>query len=187
MNRFTTFTAGGFVLAALVGAALGQTEDVPQFPKPKAEHGWLQELAGEWESEVEMMPPGQPPEKIKGTETVRSVGGFWIVAENRGTFMGAPFTGLLTLGYDAAKGRYVGTWIDSMTDYLWTYEGKVDKAGKVLTLETQGPCPDAPGKVSRFREVLEVRSEDHKVFSSSMEGEDGKWTTIMTVDYRRTK
>jgi hypothetical protein len=74
-----------------------------------------------------------------------------------------------------------------MTGHLWAYDGEVDKAGKVLTLETEGPCPAAPGRVSRFREVLEVRSKDHKVFSSSMEGEDGKWTTFMTIDYRRAK
>ena len=178
----------GLVLTVSVGAALIQAEDVPEFPKPQKEHEWLQQLVGEWESEATMfMEPEQPPVTSKGTESVRSVGGFWIVAENKGTFMETPFTGLLTLGYDAEKKRYVGTWVDSVQAYLWTYQGAVDEAGKVLTLETEGPCPAEPGKMSRFKEVLEIRSKDHKVFTSSMQGEDGKWNIMVRIEYRRKK
>jgi hypothetical protein len=182
------FTGAGFVVVLLAGAAGSQTRDAPQMPKPEKEHAWLGQLVGEWESNVEMfMGPDQPTITSKGTESVRALGGFWIVAENKGTYMDAPFTGLLTLGYDAQKKRYVGTWVDSMSGYLWKYDGAVDKAGKVLTLETEGPCPAAPGEMSRFKEVLDIKSKDHKVFTSSIQGPDGTWTTMMTINYRRTK
>ena len=50
--------------------------------EPQKEHLWLQKLVGEWTCEAEMtMKPDEPPAKSKGTETVRSLGGLWILAE----------------------------------------------------------------------------------------------------------
>jgi hypothetical protein len=159
---------------------------MPEMPKPVEQHQWLQQLTGEWTTHVEAtMEPGAAPITSEGTETVRSIGGFWVMAENQGDFMGAPFTGILTLGYDTEKGRYIGTWIDSMTDRLWTYEGSVDASGKKLTLECDGPCPMRPGETVTFRESIEIKSKDHKVFTSAIQNDDGSWMTMLTIDYRR--
>lgn len=181
-------TIAGLVFAVLAAAAPSQAQEVPELPKPRKQHEWLQQLVGEWESEVEIQTEtGQPPVKSQGTESVRSLGGFWIVAENKGNMMGTPFTGLMTLGYDTQTQQYVGTWVDSMSGYLWKHEGSVDASGKVLTLETEGPCPTASGELSQFKEVLEIKSPDHKVFTSSMQGDDGTWTKMLTINYRRVK
>jgi hypothetical protein len=56
-----------------------------------------------------------------------------------------------------------------------------------LTLDTEGPSPLEPGKKAKFREVLELKAPDHKVFTSYMQGEDGKWVKFVTMDYRRKK
>jgi Protein of unknown function (DUF1579) len=40
-------------------------------------HQWLQRLVGEWAYEVEAKEPGKPPEKLEGSESVRSLGGIW--------------------------------------------------------------------------------------------------------------
>jgi hypothetical protein len=192
-NRFKEsmmrkIAVAGLVAALMATVSVCQAQDVPKMPGPEQEHEWLQQLAGEWDADAEaFMEPGKPPMKCKGTESIRSIGGFWIVAETKSTMMGMPFTGCLTIGYDPQKERYLGTWIDSMTSYLWKYEGTVDSAGKILTLETEGPCPASPGKLIKFKEVLEIKDKDHKRFTSSMQGEDGKWTTIMTINYRRKK
>jgi Protein of unknown function (DUF1579) len=155
---------------------------------PEKEHEWLQQAVGEWDVETEItMEPGQPPIKTKGTEKVRAIGGFWTIAEINGNFMDMTFTGVLTLGYDPEKKKYVGTWIDSMNNYMWKYVGSVDAAGKSLTLETKGPCPKAPGKLFNFKEVIEIKDKDHKVFTSAMQEDDGTWTTIMTAKYQRKK
>jgi hypothetical protein len=179
-----TFTAS---LVALLAVTTVTRSQEPQMPAPQKEHDWLKQLAGEWESESEITTPGQPPIKSKGKESARMIGGFWLVAENTGDFMGTPFTGILTLGYDAQKKYYVGTWIDSVQGYLWTYHGEVDAAGKKLTLHTEGPSHTAPGKLANFREVIEIKSDDEKVFTSEMQTEDGAWTKLVTANYRRKK
>lgn len=183
----TKIVVTGCIVATLAVVAVRAAQDEPQMPQPQREHQWLEQLVGEWDTEAEMtMGPGQPPQKMKGAESGRMIGGFWAVLENKGEFMGGPFTGILTLGYDPEKKKYIGTWVDSVTSYLWKYEGTVDASGKVLTLETEGPCPEAPGELAKFREVLEIKSKDHKVFTSAMQ-KDGEWVTIMTIHYHRKK
>jgi hypothetical protein len=55
-------------------------------PKPDPEHDWLQQFVGKWETDMECcMEPGKPPMKSKGAESVRPIGGFWIIAEGEGT------------------------------------------------------------------------------------------------------
>lgn len=173
------------IVALLISTAAVQAEEMPDMPQPVAQHAWLQQLVGQWESKVQMFENGEPSDESQGTETVRPVGDFWIMAENRGDFMGQPFTGIQTLGFDPEKQQFVGTWVDSVTGYLWTYEGTLDEAEKALTLRTEGPCPLTPGDTVQFKEVLEVESDDHKTFTSSMQDEDGNWITVMKADYQR--
>src|SRR5690606_8060253 len=99
------------------------------------------------------------------------LGPFWLVATGKSEAMGHPYEHVLTLGYDAQASKYVGTWVDSMSGYLWKYEGKVDASGKILTLESEGPCPMTKGRLSKFREVTEFKSDDHRVFTSSILGD----------------
>jgi hypothetical protein len=182
------FVMAGWIVTLLAGATALQAQEAPPMPAPEKEHMWLQQLVGEWETETEaVMEPGKPPIKCKGSESARSVGGFWVLAENKGSFMDMPVTGILTLGYDAGKKQYTGTWVCSMMPHIWRYEGTMDAAGKVLTLETQGPDPTSPGKLARFKDVLELKSKDHKVMTSSMQKEDGEWVTFATMHYRRKK
>lgn len=170
--------------AVAVGVVWGGDE-VNQMPTPVKEHQWLQQLVGEWESDVHVYMPGQPEMTSKGVETVRAVGGFWTVSENKGSMMGDPFTGLLTLGYDPASGKYIGTWIDSMSSMLWKYEGKLDESKTKLTLETTGPSCMDPTATADYRETLELKGKNQKVFESHVKGPDGNWTKMMRIEYRR--
>lgn len=187
-----TKAIAGLIVALLNGAiflhAVEDTPKMPEMPPPVKEHTWLQNFVGEWVTDVEVtMVPGQPSMKGKGTERTRMLGGFWIVAEGTGEMPGmGTMNSILTLGYDPQKKKYVGTWVDSMMSYLWKYEGTLDPTGKILKLETEGPCPTKPG-LSKFKEVTEFKSKDHRVFTSSILGDDGKWTTMVTGHARRKK
>jgi Protein of unknown function (DUF1579) len=157
--------------------------------QPKKQHEWLQKLVGEWTYEADCtMGPDQLPEKFKGSESVRSLGGVWVLCEGRGEMPdGGMATTLMTLGYDPQKKRYVGTWIGSMMTHLWVYDGALDAAEKVLTLDTEGPDFAAEGKMAQYKDVIEFKSDDHRVLASHMLGDDGQWHGFMTANYRRKK
>jgi hypothetical protein len=157
--------------------------------EPQQEHRWLQQLVGEWTSEAEMaMEPGKPPEKFFGTETVRSLEGLWVLAEGHGEMPGGgAATTVLTLGYDPQKKRYVGTFIGSMMTHLWVYDGAMDGAEKVLTLDTEGPSMAGDGTMAKYKDAIEIKSPDHRVLTSRVLGADGKWNEFMTAHYRRKK
>lgn len=155
--------------------------------EPKKEHQWLQNLVGEWTYETEAtMEPGKPAEKFGGTESVRSLGGLWILAGGQGEMPGCgATTTMMTLGYDPQKQRYVGTWIGSMMTHLWIYEGELDADERVLTLNSEGPAMTDDGKMAKYRDAIEFKSDDHRVMTSQVLGDDGQWHKFMTATYRR--
>ena len=150
--------------------------------QPQAEHAWLEQLVGEWDTEMTYSPgPGEPEATHAGTETVRSLS-VWVACE--GTMPmpdGKPGRTLMTLGYDLARGKFVG----SMMTYLWLYEGTLDAAGRVLTLEAEGPSMAEEGKTVKYRDAIEVVPPDHRVMTSRCPGPDGEWRLFVTTHYRR--
>ena len=157
--------------------------------EPQKEHQWLQQFVGDWTYESECdMGPDQPRGKFTGSESARSIGGLWILAEGQGQMPdGGAATMFLTIGFDPQRKRYVGTWIGSMMTTLWVYDGWLDEAGTTLTLEAEGPSMAAEGKTAKYRDVTEFKSADHRVFRSMMLGDDGQWKEFMKADYRRKK
>lgn len=155
--------------------------------EPQEEHRWLQQLVGRWTFESEAsMGPGQPPMKSSGKETVRSLGGLWVVADGVGQMPeGGPADMMMTLGYDPKKGRFVGTWVGSMMALMWVYDGFLDKDRKVLTLEAEGPSFTDEGKTAKYRDIITLESADHRTLTSRALGDDGTWTEFMTAHYRR--
>ncbi len=153
----------------------------------RKEHQWLHRLVGEWTSEMDApAEEGKPAEKHSGTESVRSLGGVWVILEGQGEMPGGGIAqSIMTLGFDETKGRFVGTFVASMMTYLWVYEGDLDADGNKLTLETTGPSFTDEGKMARYRDVIEFRGDDHRVLSSVCQGEDGQWTQVMVAHYRR--
>lgn len=167
---------------------LANTACAQDFPKPTAEHKWLEQFVGEWETEATgVAGPDQPEMKCKGEIKSRMLGGFWVISEAKTDMMGTAVNAIQTIGYDAEKKAYVGTWVDSMLNHMWKYEGAVDKTGKILTLEAEGPNFFAEGKKAKFRDVYEFKDKDHIVVSSQMQGEDGKWVTFMNGSAKRVK
>lgn len=162
-------------------------QDSTMHAEPQKEHHWLQKLIGEWTYETEVtMAPDQPPEKSTGTEQVRSLGGFWVLAEGQGEMPGCGMaTTLMTLGYDPQKQRYVGTWIGSMMTYLWRYDGELDTNETVLTLNSEGPAMTGDDKLAKYRDVIEFKSDNHRVMTSHMLRDDGQWHHFMTANYWR--
>lgn len=155
--------------------------------EPQPEHLWLRQLVGEWAYEAEGMSASGDIDRAEGSESVRSLGDLWFLAEGSGTMPdGSPATTLMTLGYEPRTGRYVGTWIGSMMTHLWLYEGTVDAAGTTLTLEAEGPSMTGDGGMARYRDVIELQDDDHRTLRSFLLGAEGEWQEFMVAHYRRT-
>lgn len=154
---------------------------------PQKEHHWLLQLVGEWECEMQcVMAPGQPPTTSRGKESVRTLGGLWALCEGRGEMPdGGECVTQMTLGYDPARKRYVGSFIGSMMTHKWEYDGQLDETGKVLTLDTEGPSFTGEGKMARYQDVIEITGDGERVLRSQVKGDDGQWHRFMTATYRR--
>ncbi len=153
------------------------------------EHDWLRQLVGEWTYSFEAYAePGQPPTIHTGTQSIRPLGDIWILSEGRGEFAdGATDLSQMTLGYDPAKQRFVGTYVGSMMTHLWVYEGTLDAASHTLSLDCEGPGMTPDAKMAKYIDAIELKSADHWVLTSSVLGEDGQWTTFMTGHHLRVK
>ena len=160
-----------------------QATKVPQ-ATPEAEHRWLMRLVGEWTIEADQA-PGQP--KFTGTETVRPLGEVWVLAE--GTHQvegGQPHRSLMTLGFDSAQKRFVGTWLGSMMTHLWVYDGQLSEDGSTLNLDCMGPSMDGSGKLVPYRDVIELKNDDERILRGLEKAEDGSWREFMVTRYRRS-
>ena len=155
-------------LLALAVPALAQ---MPPMPTPGPEHEMLKKDVGTWDATVEsFMAPGAPPTVSKGTETVTMIGGFWQLTEFKSEMMGEPFEGRGATGFDPAKKKYVGTWVDTMSSGYYTVEATYDAATKTMTGTMEGPDPS--GAVAKTKETTEWKDADNRVFT--MYAPDGK-------------
>ena len=141
-----------FFLAVLVACALlvmhahsSTTHQEPSAPALPPEVKRLEAWVGTWDAELEMMGT-----TTKGSETCRlDCGGFWLVTEHTGSFMGQPFLGRGLTGYDPARQAYSGVWVDSSGGPMSVFaDGQFSADGKTFTAEVDGVGMD--GKPARF-------------------------------------
>lgn len=181
MRKFVWLTLTILALCSTFAQAEEVAPEMPEMPKPQKEHEWLHNLVGEWKTRSTVnMGPEEAPMECEGTEKGAMFGGFWVVVKGESETMGTTVETQLTLGYDPAKGKYVGTWIDTVNNYLWNYTGTLDENGKTLTLLTEGQCPMTPGKTRQFKEVITLWGDNEKIFTSFMQMDDGTWQEIVT-------
>ncbi|WP_439599364.1 DUF1579 domain-containing protein [Falsiroseomonas sp.] len=154
---------------------------------PTAEHRWLQRLAGVWTSEANcVMGPDQPAVTMRGRETVRMLGDVWMIGEGTGEMPdGDTGRTVMTLGFDPAKGRFVGSFIGSMMTMMWLYDGALDAAGRVLTLQAEGPDMGTPGRIALYHDIIEMLDDGTRSLTSRMQDADGQWQPVMSAHYRR--
>ncbi|HVP37624.1 MAG TPA: DUF1579 domain-containing protein [Candidatus Saccharimonadales bacterium] len=189
-----------FLCAALLaaGACAAAADETPKsgagaqapamaFPKPGPEHALLAADVGTWDATLEMtMAPGAPPETTTGVRTVNMIcGGLWMQEDIQSTMMGMPFQGRGLTGWDPAKGKYVGVWVDAMSTYVMSSEGTCDKATGTFTMWQESPGPD--GKPMKWRTETKSPDPDTRVWIAYMPTPDGKEYVGMKATYKRRK
>ncbi len=159
---------------------------MPPLPKPGPDQEVLKMQAGTWDATIEsFMAPGAPASVSKGVETnTLGMGGLWLVTDVTSEFMGIPFQGHGVTGWDPAKKKYVGTWVDSMSTGLSLSEAAYDPATKTVTGTMEGP--DMEGRIVKTKSVMEFKG-DTRVFSMYQPGPDGKDAIGMRITYTKRK
>ena len=122
----------------------------------------------------------------KGTAESKSLlGDRFVQTTVTSDFMGKPFNGLGISGYDKARKKLVGTWMDSMSTGIGHIEGTADASGKVITLQMKATDP-LTGKETRMRIVGRWEGDD-KLVEEFYEKKAGKEVKTMEITYTRAK
>ena len=157
-----------------------------KYATPGEAHQVLKQLAGSWTCNVKMwMAPGAPAQESPATEEAKMIMGDRYVHEAvKGTFNGMPFEGSGLMGYDNAKKKYIGAWIDNMGTGIMTSEGTYDAAKKTFTMEAQGIDP-MTGKTMKSRGIIRIESDTKLVHEMYSKGPGGKEFKMMEITYTR--
>ena len=146
--------------------------------KPGPEHEMLKKFEGNWDATVSF--GGQ---EAKGQSVYKvGFGGLWLTQQFVGDMGGMKFEGRGTTGYDTAKKKYVGVWIDSMSNGIALMEGEFSKDGKTYTETGEGPGPD--GKPMKMKNVCEFKDNDTILFTM-YNVNDGKDQEMMKITYKK--
>jgi hypothetical protein len=157
---------------------------------PLPEHKILAQQEGVWDAEMSMFTPGQDPKeavKSKGVETNRLLAGKWLISDIKGEFFGSAFEGHGVNGYDAKKAKYIGTWVDSMSQHIDLLEGTYDEKTKTLKLYGDSVDP-ASGKPMKMRLETQFKDDDTRLFFGffQMDGEK-EFNKFMEIKYTKRK
>jgi hypothetical protein len=172
-------------VSAIVATSWVYAQDA-NVPGGSPAHKLLQLDEGEWDAEMSLfLQPGAPPLVSQCSETNELLpGGLWVISRFEGNIAGAPFSGVGMNGYDPVKKKYVGSWVDSMTPHMMTYEGDYDEASKTLTTAAQGRDPQS-GEVVVYKQIARHVNENTRTFEMHAPGADGEYEKMMEIKYTR--
>ena len=153
---------------------------------PGPQHKQLAEhFVGTWNTKQTMwMDPSAPPMTETGKDVSTLFGDRHVRTEFSSQFMGQPFAGIAMTSYDNVKGKYVGSWIDSMATGQFMAEGDYDPATKTYTFHGEMADPMKAGTKTPVREVIRIVDKDNHVMEW-YETRDGKEHKSMEITYTR--
>jgi len=164
------------------GDAQAPAEMVP--PKPGPEHLRLADHVGKWKiSQKSMWDPSKPPVMGEGREECSLVcNGLFLRSDYHVKDVTGDFWGTGILGYDTEKKKYTGNWTDSYSTMQFPYEGTCEGNTCTFTM----PVPAQGGRPATVMTmVAEEIDKDHRKFTISCPGPDGKVMTMMETMYTR--
>lgn len=182
-----------FALACLAGWSLASpvtAQEPPPVQKPLPEHKILAADEGTWDATIRMYAggPDAEPSVSKGREVNEVLpGGLWVLSKFEGDFGGMKMYGRGQFGYDPAKKKYIGTWLDSTSTVLSMLEGEYDARTKTMTFAGDGYDPVQKVKFTQ-KMVTKTRDDGSRVFTLSMkfEGQPAE-AKFLEITYTKRK
>ena len=147
---------------------------------PGAPHELLRSLEGKWTTRTRAwMETGAPPVESTGTcEQEMILEGRFLRQEYKGEMMGGLFTGINTVGYDNHAGKFVSTWIDSMSTGIYYFEGSARSDGRTIAQECRYDDPVRGPSI--WRSVMKIVDGSTVVYEAYL-GEEGKEEKMMEM------
>jgi hypothetical protein len=168
-----------------------------QMAQPGENHKLLAHSVGNWSLKVKMWNNGDTnaaPMESSATAKVKEIlGGRFFASEVSGKMeMPGPdgkmteteFKGTGIEGYDNARKKFVGSWVDNMSTGILMAEGDYDAATKTFTFHAE--VAYRPGVKARIRETVKIVDNDHHTFEWFEDRGAGEVKT-MQIEYTRTK
>jgi hypothetical protein len=188
-----TLIGAGFALHHHHGWLFGAQDDKKQdakkefggmaIPEPTAEHKWLADGVGTFKAVGKMMQEDGTWMQMTGVQTnAMQQGGLWQLTDykdDKGMFVGHGIT-----GYDPAKKKFVGVWVDSMGTALEPSEGTLSADKKTLTM-TVGMTDPKSGKRITMTETVTRKDDKSALMEFMMPGPDGKPMKMMEITYTK--
>lgn len=154
-----------------------------EFMMPGEPHKMLAMESGTWHEEMTMwMEPGAEPMKNTMTAVSKMIyGDRYQETIHKGDFMGMPFEGKSTLGYNNASKEYVSTWIDNMSTGIMVISGKYDDATKTINFAgtTIDPVTKKEKKVRETYTIVDENTRKMEMFETYYNGEEFKTMEIV--------
>ncbi len=134
--------------------------------QPSLGHKVLEKFVGNWDVETKLwMDPSAPPMVSQAKSTSKTIfGGRYVETDYRGAFMGQPYHGKGTMGYDNGRKLFNNIWLSSMDTGMHVAMGNLNMDGSILTMvgEMDEPMSGEIGKT--YRMLYHFKSDDKIVF-----------------------
>ena len=159
-----------------------------EWSQPGVEHRWLDQLAGTWQANTQVrVLPDSEPAPSQGTLRAQWVlGQRFLQLEYQAAQKGQTLEGFGHLGFDKARDRFVGYWIDSLgTQMADVSTGQLSKDRASLTLRRKAIDP-MTGLEREVKEVLSLQSPQEFHWQTWGYAPDGTFFQMARSVYRRT-
>lgn len=153
------------------------------------EHKMLAKSNGTWNVDMTYWDGiDRPASKMAGTQVTTSIlDGHFSQSLFSGDFMGMPFNGISTVGYDNTTKEYVSLWMENMNTAIMVMKGTWDAATKTITFSGKQKNP-VNGIECNMRQTYKFVDDDNEYME--MFGPDpktGKEFKMMEIKYTRKK
>ena len=154
-------------------------------PAQMEPHLWLAESVGSWKVACfYYTESGQPPMEVQGTDHVEMFGPFWRIGRFEADMPGGKVIGTSAVGYDPNKKKFIGTWFDSSSPFLYSYQGEYDDSKAVLGMSGLNTDPTT-GRDTVYRSVEHLQLPDRRTLDLFVLLADGEEFKVLTYDYTR--
>jgi hypothetical protein len=154
------------------------------YAAPGEQHKMLAAQNGVWNEEIKMYMEDGKVDSMKSVCTnTMALNGLFQKSSTKGMYMGMPFEGLGTLGYDNASKKWQSTWMDNMGSGMIYMEGDYDDRTKMLSLSGTHTDP-ITAKQTLMRQTMKM-IDDKNQYIEMFDTKNGKEMKVMEIKLSR--